>query len=98
MFPQAVPENFSLGRVKLGYLTTEALGPYFNSKLVKDAPKFYYSLLYDKTTNNEGKKELQVSIRYWSFTSNGIIPVIRHLQTMFMGHATAKDLPQKMLD
>lgn len=81
-----VPEGFSLGRTKLSYLITEALGPYFRKALLTDAKQSFYALLYDETTNNAGKKELQFRIRFWSQDEDQI--VCRHLCTVFLGHAT----------
>jgi hypothetical protein len=58
MFPGSLPQGFILGRAKLGYLVTEALGPYFKNELVNDVLKSQaYTLCYDETTNKEGKKE-----------------------------------------
>jgi hypothetical protein len=91
MFPKSVPQQFSLGRTKLGYLITEALGPHFHRKMLEDARHAsWYTLIYDETTNNEGKKELQIAIRYWSELESEI--VCRHLTTYFIGYAKAVDL------
>lgn len=94
MFPDSVPENFSTGRTKMGYLTTEALGPYFKSQLIKEA-QHSFSVLYDETSNNENRKELQISLRFWSQQTDDVC--VRHLQTLFMGHATAKDLARNII-
>ncbi|XP_046591733.1 uncharacterized protein LOC124293709 [Neodiprion lecontei] len=91
MFPGAISEKFSLGRTKLGYLITEALGPYFKKILTDDVQQSTsYCLSYDETTNVEHKKELQVRVRYFSETNKEV--VAHHVQTFFMGHATAEEL------
>ena len=94
MFPKTVPEKFSLGPTKLSYLITEALGPYFYNNMLEDAKSSYYSLLYDETTNNSNHKELQVGIRYWSSKDNEIS--FHHLKTVFMGHASAKEVADQL--
>ncbi|KAG8180574.1 hypothetical protein JTE90_018193 [Oedothorax gibbosus] len=37
-----IPQGFSLGRTKLTYLITEALGPFFRNVLIEDAKKSFY--------------------------------------------------------
>ena len=95
MFPSSSEvENFQLGRTKLSYLITEALGPYFKKKLYKDMENSYFTLLFDETTNNAGKKELQFQVRFWSEDLKEI--TCRHLQTVFIGHATADDIVKQI--
>lgn len=67
-FPDSkIVEQFSLERSKAGYLVTDAIGPYFRELLLKDInTNFMYCLLYDETTNDAKKKELQVSVRFFS--------------------------------
>lgn len=83
MFPGAVPDNFYLGRTKLSYLITEALGPYFWDKLLFDLRKSAFSLLYDETVNNAEKKDLQLVARFWSENEKQVIS--RYLKTFFGG-------------
>lgn len=68
MFPSdgAVPEQFSLNPTKVRYLISDALGPYFRSRLLKEVGSSYFTLMFDETTNNAGAKELQTAIRFWS--------------------------------
>lgn len=73
MFPHAVPEDFSLGRTKLSYLVTDALGPYFYNLLIHKAKNTHYALLYDETTNHSNQKELQFAIRFWSDAEKEIV-------------------------
>ncbi|XP_015930082.1 uncharacterized protein [Parasteatoda tepidariorum] len=94
MFPDAVPEQFCLGKTKLSYLITEALGPYFHENLIADVKTSPYSLLYDETTNNSNHKELQFALRFWSEDYQEI--VCRHLKTVFIGHATANDIKKQI--
>ena len=73
------------------------MGPYFNSLMVKGITKSQtpYSIHFDETTNNQGHKQLDIKIRYWSNNQNKI--VIHHLRTYFMGHATGQQLADKLV-
>ena len=88
-------KDFSLGPTKFSYIVTEALGPYFKDQMLQDAYKSFFSVLYDETTNNEGKKELQISIKYWSEKHNEV--VTSHLTSIFMGSAKAEDISSNIL-
>lgn len=87
-------ENFHLGRTKLTYFITEALSPYFRKELLNDARKSYYTLLFDETTNFGDKKELQFKLKFWSEALQEVI--CRHLQTVFLGHATADHIVEQI--
>lgn len=58
--------SITLGRQKMAYIITDALGPYFYRKLGNDAREDFFTLLFDETTNAESEKELILLIRYWS--------------------------------
>ena len=90
MFGYPAAKDFSLGRTKLGYIITEALYPYFRKRLLEDIGSSFFTLLYDETTNAEGVKELNVMIRYWSELTEQVSCC--HLETFFVGRATAEDL------
>jgi cAMP phosphodiesterase len=42
----------------------------------------YFTLYFDETINDKSKKELQVSVRFWSTIQNKII--FNHLETFFI--------------
>lgn len=94
MFPNAVPNDFSLSRTKFRYLVSDALAPHFRAAQLNDACGSVYTLCYDETTNSAGKKELQTTIRYWSEQKSRIVST--HLQTFFIGSATAEDILKKL--
>ena len=73
------------------------MGPYFNSLMVKDIPKSQtpYSVHSDETAKNQGRKQLDIKIRYWSNNQNKI--VLHHLRTYFMGHGTGQQLAYKLV-
>ena len=69
----------------------------FNSLMVKDITNSQtpYSTHFDETTNNQGHKQLDIKIKYWSNNQNKI--VIHNLRTYFMGHATGQQHVDKFV-
>ncbi|KAE8741989.1 hypothetical protein FOCC_FOCC012469 [Frankliniella occidentalis] len=60
MFGSESVGNFTLGRVKMAYIQTDCLGPYFYyNMVVGDAADAYFTLCFDETTNDKGLKELR---------------------------------------
>lgn len=64
--PSAVPDQFSLGRIKATYLLTEALFPYFKGQIIENIKTSNLTILFDETVNKAGRKELDFAVRYWS--------------------------------
>lgn len=89
MFPDSqIVKDFTSSSTKFRYLITEALEPYYRSKLVdyiNNSSGFVISL--DETTNAEGRKELTLRVRYFSEKSHEVID--HYLKTYFLGSATA---------
>ncbi|XP_054836739.1 uncharacterized protein LOC129330638 [Eublepharis macularius] len=94
MFPGGVPTDFSLSPKKMRYLITDALGPYFQQMISDDVGTSFYSICFDETTSVEDKKELQISVRYWSEGRGEVVS--SHLQTFFIGKADAQTLHEKI--
>lgn len=96
MFPNSVPQHFSLSQKKMRYLVTDALAPFFKGELIDEfsQSRTFYSIIYDETTNSTGAKELQVLIRFYSNKYSAIIT--RHLETFFIGTATAEVILEKI--
>lgn len=63
MFPGEISSKFSMGRTKVKYFLTEAIGSYSYKYLLQDIRTAYYTFAYDETTNTESTKELQIKIR-----------------------------------
>ena len=78
----------TLGRTKHTYVIVHALGPYFYNHLTDDMDGSYFSLQFDETTNAKDVKELRILVNFWSKALNR--PSVRHLETVFIGQATAK--------
>ena len=96
MFPGKIPENFTMSSSKV-YLVSEATRPYFKQIVANDVKKSEspFTLQYDETTNAQINKQLDIKIRYWSSTQPQV--VLRHLQTYLLGHATGKQLAEKII-
>lgn len=93
MFPGALPEHFSINPTKASYLITDALAPYFREKFLKELCNIYFTLMFDETTNSGGYKELHIRVRFWC---NGRVRS-HHLETLFLGHATAEEIVKHLL-
>lgn len=94
MFPNSLPSDFSMSTTKARYLICDAIAPYFRQEMMKDYKDSYFSLCFDETCNAASKKELQVAIKYWSPIKEMIITT--HLETFFIGKATAEDIYSKL--
>lgn len=92
MFGEDRVGDFSISATKFRYLVTDALGPYFRNELLADMAGAYYSLSFDETSNNANAKELQDVVTYWSNSRE--LVVSHHLQTFYIGSATAEILVQ----
>ncbi|XP_055307211.1 uncharacterized protein LOC129571437 [Sitodiplosis mosellana] len=89
-------KSLTLNRTKATYILNFALGPYFYKKVIKDINRqLYFTLLFDETVNSANKKELQIRIRYFSNSLQRA--VTRHLQTFYLGTATAKIIVSKLI-
>ena len=96
MFPSSVPTDFSLSRTKAQYLITDALAPFFKKQMLNEMDGALFTLCFDETVNAGSSKELQTAVKYWSPSKEMI--VTRHLQTFFMGSATADELYNKLCE
>lgn len=87
-----------MGRHKLSYVISDGLGPYFLDQLVKDIKTsgWGYTLAYDETSNIQGKKQLDVHVRYWSESSQMVR--VSFLKAIMFGHAKADQVSKELLD
>ena len=97
MFPGKIPDNFTMSSSKVSYLVSEATGPYFKQVVADDVKNSGspFTLQYDETTNAQVNKQLDIKIRYWSSAQSQV--VVHHLQTYLMGHATGRQLAEKII-
>jgi hypothetical protein len=98
MFPDSqIARDYSLRPRKLSYVVAHGTGYYFTNELIKDVRKAYgYSLLFDETTIVGVRKQLDLFVRYWSETKNGIC--VRYYRSILLGHATADIVSRSIID
>lgn len=90
-------KRITLERTKVYYIVTFALGPHFYEEMINDIDKsLYFTLSFDETVNNANQKELQIRIRY--FSKHFQCALSRHLQTFFLGSATADIVIEKIFE
>ena len=96
MFPGEA-ENFTMSSSKVSYLISEATGPYFHDKMIDDINKSdaYFTVMYDETTNDQNKKQMEIYVRYWSEEKGEVVS--HHLRTYLIGHAATGDLEERII-
>lgn len=65
VFPDNIPEGFTMSSLKISYVITDATGPYFQNIITEDVKNsnVEFILMYDETTNTQNLKQLQVKVR-----------------------------------
>jgi hypothetical protein len=98
MFPGTVSQDFSCGADKATYVTRFGLAPYFTEQLLRDVTKsgYGFALQFDETTTAQVRKQLDVTIRYWSDEAGQV--VVRYLDSKFLGHAEADKVTTCLLE
>ena len=98
MFPDsAIAAKFSCARTKCAYLCRFGIAPYFSELLLKSVKACSeFVLLFDESLNPVTQtKQMDVYIRMWDIT--GIV-ITRYFGSVFMGHADAAGMLQKLND
>ena len=99
MFDCDVTNNtsFSLGRNKVSYCLSDGLGPEMLQNLCSDvsATESGFTLLFDETTNEQNKKQMDILIRYWSDSLGEI--VTSYLDSLKFARCDHQELKEKFL-
>lgn len=98
MFPDSeIAKAFACGEKKCAYVACHGLGPYFSSSLQQEIEKSdCYVVLFDESANDFlHQKQMDVHIRYWDSSQR---VTTRYFTSVFMGHATADDIQEKLLN
>ena len=69
MFPDSkIAENFSVSRTRASYIIREGLLPYFTQVIIDDLvrSKLPFSVHFDETTTVQVRKQMDLTLRYWS--------------------------------
>jgi hypothetical protein len=98
MFPGVVIDDFSCSADKATYIAKFGWAPYFQDQLVRDIVKSGngFALQFDETTTEQTKKQLDITIRYWSEKAGCV--VIRYLDSKFVGHAEADKVSNALIE
>ena len=74
MFPDSqIAANLSIFRTRASYMISDGLGPEFLRQLLDDVMKSdMFTMHYDEATNKEGKKQLDLHVRYWSAVTDDV--------------------------
>lgn len=91
-----IVESFSMSPSKVGYEVSHGLGPYFHDELISSVIRSdnFFSLSFDETTTDNGKKQLDIHIRFWNEDRDQIVSNFLH--AFELGHATADILKDKI--
>ena len=93
MFPDsAIPEKFSLGKDKVGYMIRYGIYPAFKQKFTTMInTSSCYSVSFDESFNkNQQKCQMDVNLRYWNDEKN--IAETSYLDSKFLLRPNAKNL------
>lgn len=98
MFPDSeVAQAFTCGEQKCSYIACHGLRPFFLSSLRQEIGNSdYYVVLFDESLNEHcQQKQMDVHLRYWDASQS---VTTRYFTSVFMGHARAEDLQEKLLN
>ena len=71
MFPDSkIAANFKLSRTSTSYMIADGMSKYFTQLIVKDLvkSKLPFCIHFDETTSTQVKKQMDLTLRYWSPT------------------------------
>ena len=99
MFPDSkLAAEFSMSRTKASYMIGDGLGPYCRSVILKDLAEsdIPFSIHFDETTTSQVKKQMDLTLRYWSPTHQEVY--VAFYTSLFFGSATGELVAQKIFD
>ena len=88
MFPDSkVASNFSLSRTSASCTISEGMAPYFTCQMLADLrdSDLTFCVHIDETTTAQVKKQMDLTVRYWSPTHNEVW--VRFYTSLFFSHA-----------
>ena len=95
MFPDSeIAHKFTLGRTKAAYTVVYGLAPYFQQALTNAVSKCeVYVACFDEALNRIAQRgQMDIVLRFWD-SSRKVVTTI-YVNSIFLGHATAKDLEE----
>ena len=97
MFPDSkIAENFSVSCTRASYIIREGLLPYFTQVITDDLvkSKLPFSVHFDETTTVQVRKQMDLTLRYWSTKHDEVWTVF--YTSLFFGHAEGETVAKKM--
>ena len=93
-----IAKQFTCGEKKCAYLACFGVAPFFQQQLLDKIKKLEsFVLLFDESLNKVTQsKQLDLHIRFWDTKFSSV--QTRYVTSLFMGHATANDLLEKMTE
>ena len=88
MFPDSkIAANFKLSRTSASYMIADGMSKYFRQLIVKNLvkSKLPSCIHFDETTSTQVKKQMDLTLRYWSPTHEEVW--ITYYTSLFFGHA-----------
>ena len=88
MFPDSkIAANFTLSCTSSFYIIGEGLSPYFTCLFIDDLVRsgLPFSLHFDETTTTQARKQMDLTLRYWSATHDEVW--ILFYTSLFICHA-----------
>ena len=99
MFPDSkIAANFSLSRTSASYIIGEGMAPYFTRVVIDDLVKsdLPFTLHFDETTTTQVKKQMDLTLRYWSLTHNEVW--VAFYTSLVFGHAEGDRVSSEIYD
>ncbi|MDA8010156.1 MAG: hypothetical protein MPK75_10680, partial [Alphaproteobacteria bacterium] len=99
MFPDSkIAANFKLSRTSASYMIADGMSKYFTQLIVKDLvkSKLPFCIHFDETTSTQVKKQMDLTLRYWSPTHEEVW--ITYYTSLFFGHAEGEKVAVKMYE
>ena len=93
-----IAKQFSCGEKKCAYFACFGVAPFLQQQLLDEIKKLEsFVLLFDESLNKVTQsKQLDLHIRFWDTKCSSV--QTRYVTSLFMGHATANDLLEKMTE
>ena len=99
MFPDSkIAANFKLSHTSASYMIADGMSKYFTQLIVKDLvkSKLPFCIHFDETTSTQVKKQMDLTLRYWSPTHEEVW--ITYYTSLFFGHAEGEKVAVKMYE
>ena len=99
MFPDSkIAANFKLSCTSASYMIADGMSKYFTQLIVKDLvkSKLPFCIHFDETTSTQVKKQMDLTLRYWSPTHKEVW--ITYYTSLFFGHAEGEKVAVKMYE